>query len=317
MPTFKKLSLGMKKQMGEYDVTVDWMYTRNKNPFYVYNLANVIGGTTNTGHAIANSNGCCTGDYSLANSGATPKTTVFSINAARSFDNDVDVTFGYTNTNAQDVHPMASSVAYTNANENLVTLNPNNPSPARSDWEIEHRFVSTLNWMVTDKTNVSLFYQLASGNPYSLSSYGYSVNYACQLNMQPCWRASPGEFPSIPLYIGENASYDDSAAALRNMDPGVYERNAFTTNWSSRVDMKLTHTPMDNLDLYMVVKNLGNLISGQNGVYYRTSSANGVATASFDDEGNVSYSNYNAPNVNQVIGSASIWNIKLGFKYSY
>lgn len=315
MPTFKKLSLGMKKQMGEYDVTVDWMYTRNKNPFYVYNLANVIGGTTNTGHAIANSNGCCTGDYSLANSGATPKTTVFSINAARSFDNDVDVTFGYTNTNAQDVHPMASSVAYTNANENLVTLNPNNPSAARSDWEIEHRFVSTLNWMVTDKTNVSLFYQLASGNPYSLSAYGNTSNYACQLNLQPCWRA--GDFPSIPLYIGENASYDETAAGLRNMDPGVYERNAFTTDWSSRVDMKLTHTPMDNLDLYMVVKNLGNLISGQNGVYYRTSSANGVATATFDDEGNVSYSNYNAPNVNQVIGSASIWNIKLGFKYSY
>jgi hypothetical protein len=67
----------------------------------------------------------------------------------------------------------------------------------------------------------------------------------------------------------------------------------------------------------MVVKNLGNLINGNNGAYYRSSSANGVATASFDDEGNVSYSNYNAPNVNQVIGSASIWNIKLGFKYSY
>jgi hypothetical protein len=314
MPTFKKLSLGMKKQMGEYDVTVDWMYTRNKNPFYVYNLANVIGGTTNTGHAIANSNGCCTGDYSLANSGATPKTVVFSINANRSIElggHDMDLTLGYTNTDAQDVHPMASSVAYTNANENLVTLNPNDPSPARSNWEIEHRFVSTLNFMLADKTNVSLFYQLASGNPYSLSAYGSWT----ELGLQPGWRTE--DFPSIPLYIGENASYDETAAGLRNMDPGVYERNAFTTDWSSRVDMKLTHTPMDNLDLYMVVKNLGNLINGNNGAYYRSSSANGVATASFDDEGNVSYSNYNAPNVNQVIGSASIWNIKLGFKYSY
>ena len=132
--------------------------------------------------------------------------------------------------------------------------------------------------------------------------------------MQPCWRA--GDFPSIPLVIGENTQYTDSAAGMRNLDEGVYERNAFTTNWSSRLDLKVTHTPMDNLDLYMVVKNLGNLINGNNGEYYRSSSANGVATAKFV-QGGVRYSDYNAPNVNQVIGSASIWNIKLGFKYSY
>ena len=113
-----------------------------------------------------------TGDYNLANSDYSPKTTVFSAIASRSFDNDIDVTFGYTNTNANDVHPMASSVAYTNANENLVSLNPNDPAIARSNWEIEHRFVTTINWMVSDKTNVSLFFQRASGNPYSLSAYG-------------------------------------------------------------------------------------------------------------------------------------------------
>ena len=74
---------------------------------------------------------------------------------------------------------------------------------------------------------------------------------------------------------------------------------------------------MDNLDLYMVVKNLGNLIDGDNGAYYRSSSANGIATASFDSDGNVTYSDYNSPAVNAVIGSASIWNIKVGFRYSY
>ena len=77
------------------------------------------------------------------------------------------------------------------------------------------------------------------------------------------------------------------------MEPGLYERNVFTTDGSSRLDMKVTHTPMDNLDLYMVVKNLGNLIDGDNGAYYRSSSANGVATATFDADGNVSYTDYN------------------------
>ena len=315
MPTHKKLSVGMKRQIGEYDVQLDYMWSTNKNPFYVYNLANTVSGYTNTGHAVMASNGCCTGDYNLTNSDYSPKTSVISAIASRSFDNDVDVTFGYAFTNAEDVHPMASSVAYTNANENLVALDPNDPTPARSDWEIKHRFTTTVNWAASDKTNVSLFFQYASGNPYSLSVYGETVNYACQLNSQPCWRG--GDFPSIPLYVGENASYDETSIAIANMEPGLYYRNQFTTDGSSRVDMKVTHKPFDNLDLYMVVKNLGNLLDGDIGEYFRSSSANGIATATFDDEGNVSYSDYNPASVNALIGSESIWNIKIGFKYSY
>ena len=310
MPTHKKLSVGMKKQIGEYDVSLDFMRSRNNDPFYVYNLANTVSGYTNTGHAVMTSNGR-EGDYNLANSEYSPMTTVISAIASRSFDNDVDVTFGYAFTNANDVAPMASSVAYTNANENLVTLDPNDPTPARSDWEIKHRFTSTVNWAASDKTNVSLFFQYASGNPYSLSAYGGWT----ELGIQPGWRTE--DFPSIPLYIGENASYETSAVALANMEPGLYERNHFTTDGSSRVDMKVTHTPMDNLDLYMVVKNLGNFLNGEFGEYYRSSSANGIATASFDDDGNVSYSDYNPASVNALIGSESIWNIKVGFKYSY
>jgi outer membrane receptor for ferrienterochelin and colicin len=311
MPTHKKLSIGMKRQIGEYDVQLDYMWSSNKNPFFVYNLANTVSGYANTGHAVMASNGCCTGDYNLANSEYSPKTRVISAIASRSFDNDVDVTFGYAFTNANDVHPMASSVAYTNANENLVALDPNDPTPATSDWEIKHRFTTTVNWAASDKTNVSLFYQYASGNPYSLSAYGGWT----ELGIQPGWRTE--DFPSIPLYIGENASYEESATALRNMDPGLYDRNHFTTDASSRLDMKVTHTPMDNLDLYMVVKNLGNLLNGEFGEYYRSSSANGIATASFDSDGNVSYSDYSPASVNALIGSESIWNIKVGFKYSY
>ena len=311
MPTHKKLSVGMKKQIGEYDVSLDFMRSRNNDPFYVYNLANTVSGYTNTGHAVMASNGCCTGDYNLANSEYSPMTTVISAIASRSFDNDVDVTFGYSYTNANDVHPMASSVAYTNANENLVTTNPNDPQPARSDWEIEHRFTTTVNFAASEKTDISLFFQYESGNPYSLSAYGGFG----ELGIQPGWRTE--DFPSIPLYIGENATYDETSIALANMKPGLYERNAFESDSSTRLDMKLTHSLMDNLDLYMVVRNLGNLISGNNGAYKRSSSANGIVTADFDSDGNVSYSDYNAPAVNAVIGSASIWNVKLGFKYSY
>ena len=83
---------------------------------------------------------------------------------------------------------------------------------------------------------------------------------------------------------------------------------------------------MDNLDIYAVVKNIGNILDGllpsellpiSDGTYYRSSSANGVATADFDSNGDVEYSDYTRPSVNAAIGSASIWNVKIGFKYSY
>ena len=323
MPSYAKFSLGMKKQIGEYNLTIDFMNSKNNDPLYVYNLANTIGAYANTGHAISTSSGCCTGDYSLANSSYTPETTLYSINVSRSLSDNVDVTFGYTHTDAEDVHPMGSSVAYTNANENLVAVNPNNPAPARSNWEIEHRFVGSLNWMVSDKTNVSLFYQRASGNPYSLSAYGGFG----ELGIQPGWRSE--DFPSIPLYIGgSNVTYADSATetGLTSLGTGLLNRNAFTSKYSTRVDLKITHTLVDNFDVYAVVRNLGNLLDSvvpseflpiSDGTYYRSSSANGVATADFDSAGNVEYSDYTSPSVNAAIGSASIWNVKIGFKYSY
>ena len=153
---------------------------------------------------------------------------------------------------------------------------------------------------------------------HSLSAYSskgrYNPTYEV-LGLAPVWRGE--DFPSVPLYIGENATYDQTATGLTAMDPGLYGRNEFTSDWSSRIDLKVTHSPMDNLDLYMVVKNLGNLISNEWGAYKRSASANGVATSNWADDGTVTYTDYSTPNVNQVIGSASIWNVKLGFKYSY
>ena len=315
MPSFTKISLGMNKKIGEYNIILDYMISENNDPLFVYNLANNSSNTTPTGHSfVAAPTGAFTGDYSLSNSSKTPKTEVISFNVTRSFNDNIDVSLGYTHTDAEDVHPMTSSVAYTNANESLVSLNPSNPNIARSDWEIEHRLVATLNWMASDKTNISFFFQRASGNPYSLSSFGGFG----ELGLQPGWRTQ--DFASIPLYIGgPNVSYADSATeeGLASLGSGLLDRNSFTSKSSSRLDMKITHKLIDNLEMYAVVKNVGNLIKGSNGAFKISSPGNGVATASFDDDGNIEYSDYNQPNVNATVGSASIWNIKLGFNYSF
>tara|TARA_B100000963_G_scaffold93621_1_gene80589 strand:+ start:6032 stop:9106 length:3075 start_codon:yes stop_codon:yes gene_type:complete len=326
MPSYRKISFGMNKQMGDYLITFDYMNSKNDDAFIVYNQHNSIIGTAQTGHAIGSSTGggtCCTGDYVLANSSFTPETTLYSFSLSRSFDN-VDVSVGYTHTDAEDVHPMASSVAYTNANENLVAVNPNNPAPARSDWEINDRLVANLNWSISDKTSLSLFWQRASGNPYSLSAYGGWT----ELGFAPGWRT--GDFPSIPLYVSDESfvTYSDAATeeGLKSLGNGLFARNAFTSKTSTRVDMKLTHSLMDDLDMYLVVRNLGNLLEtkgfgnflgGGDGALYQSSSANGVTEASFSSDGSVEYDGYDAPSVNAVIGSASIWNIKVGFDYKF
>ena len=104
---------------------------KNKNPLYVYWQRDFVQYAT-SGHALYSGGG----DYILANDDDAPRTSVISLIASRSFDNDIDVTFGYTNTNAQDVHPMASSVAFTNSRENAVSMDHLDPVPGRSDWKL-------------------------------------------------------------------------------------------------------------------------------------------------------------------------------------
>ncbi len=324
LPIVHKLSIGASK---DYDngvnVTVDYMRSSTKKPFLIQNLANTDDGTVNNlGYTVVTASGCCVGDYSLTNSGKTPVTEVMSISVSKSYDN-VDLYAGYTHMNAEDVHPMTSSVAYTNFNEALVTTNKMDPDVARSSWEIEDRFVAQMIWSVSDKTNLSLYWSANSGNPYSLSAYtgwqgfGYS----------PGWGGE--DFPFVPVYIPllddpnvSFASADLEAAMNAWIDENGYERgkilerNSLTSEWFRKLDMKLTHDFTPNLQGYMVMRNVTNFLFDE-GTFYQSSSATPVATISNNSDGTITIESLNEPSDNIAVGTPSLWNVKLGLNYTF
>ncbi|MCE2987481.1 MAG: TonB-dependent receptor, partial [Phenylobacterium sp.] len=89
---------------------------------------------------------------------------------SKSWDSGFDGSFSYTLTDAKDVNPGTSSVAFSNWG-NLATADVNNPGLATSNYEIKHSYKLRLSWTKElwddNKTNVSLFMEHRSGLPYS------------------------------------------------------------------------------------------------------------------------------------------------------
>ena len=79
---------------------------------------------------------------------------------------------GYAYTDARDVNPMTSSVAYSNYT-NRAFFDPEEEVLSRSNYSMTHRFTSVLNYSTeiigSYSTRFSLFAQANSGYPYSLT----------------------------------------------------------------------------------------------------------------------------------------------------
>lgn len=83
-----------------------------------------------------------------------------------------DGSFGYGHQDVREVNPGTSSTATSNW-DNVATSDPNDPGLSTSNYEIEHRFTTSLAWRKAFfggyDTSISLFGERRSGRPYSLT----------------------------------------------------------------------------------------------------------------------------------------------------
>jgi outer membrane receptor for ferrienterochelin and colicin len=88
-----------------------------------------------------------------------------------------DAYLGYGHQDVEDVNPGTSSTAVSNW-DNVAVSDPNDPGLATSNYEIEHRFTTSLAWRKSFfgayETSVGLFGERRSGRPYSLTFGGGS-----------------------------------------------------------------------------------------------------------------------------------------------
>ncbi len=183
----------------------------------------------------------------------------------------------YTYTDAVEVSPLTSSVAFSNYASRAI-LNPNEHVVANSAYLVKSRVNGTLNWQPVFfsgyKTQVGLFAEVRKGKPYSwtiendLNGDGSAGNDLMYIPSAP----GSGEV----VFAGDNAgsrlnesafwAFVDSQPGLRDYKGRVVPRNSSFAPWSNTFDMRFSqempgfmkhHKSVFILDIL----NVGNLIN--------------------------------------------------------
>jgi outer membrane receptor for ferrienterochelin and colicin len=183
--------------------------------------------------------------FVLTNSDVGNQAFVASLGISKEWDSGWAATFGYAYSDAKDVQPMTSSVAFSNYN-NRAYIDPQEQVLATSNYNIKHRFSGSVSytkdfWQGYD-TNFFAFFQSSSGRPYSLVDRNSNSYY----NFTP---------------------FLDGGGVLL---PGE-ERNGRTGPSWTKVDLKISQDlpglrEDDRAQIFMVIDNLTNLLNDEWGV---------------------------------------------------
>lgn len=264
---------------GEYVVSADLLYSHGENSAIVLRGDLDQTGTTAEGYPIFSSPRLSS--FVLTNAkDESNKSFTASASIAKDYDNGLDWALGYAYSDAEDVQPMTSSVAFSNYS-NRAFFNPQAEELATSNYNIKHRFTAFVNYEKAFfgdyNTDVSVFAVANSGRPYSLIS------------------RDAGFFGFTPFI--------DRAGILA---PGA-ERNSEEGSWWAKMDLRLEQEmpgfrPDDRSSVFVVVDNFTNLLNDEWGVLRQ------VDFPSLVEAGDPAESR---------IGDASRWEVRLGVRYEF
>lgn len=189
--------------------------------------------------------------FVLTNADESNRAFVASIGASKRWENGWSARVGYAYSDAEDVQPMTSSVAFSNYN-NRAFLNPQEEILSTSNYNTKHRFTAAVSferdWLLKDyNTGIFTFLQSQSGQAFSRTLDGVS-----------------NDIYGFTPFIGNNDAI---------LIPGT-TRNQFTSpNWT-KVDLRISQElpgfrADDRTEVFMVIDNLTNLINSNWGVLER------------------------------------------------
>ncbi|WP_290492139.1 TonB-dependent receptor, partial [Hyphomonas sp. UBA4510] len=200
---------------GEYVLSGDILYTvAQDSAVWIRGDLEQTGTTTVDGREYPTYSSVREAAFVLTNAKEDAKSLLVSGSISKSYDFGLDWALGYAYTDAEDVHPMTSSVAFSNY-VNRAFGDPQDVSASTSDYNTKHRFTALTNYerafFGDNMTTFSAFGQAVSGRPYSVV-YGGSANGISGFN--PYLEGNP--------YLAAGA-----------------ERNGEEGSWWGKVDIKL------------------------------------------------------------------------------
>ncbi|MEM1141227.1 MAG: TonB-dependent receptor [Pseudomonadota bacterium] len=268
-------------------VTADLQVSRGQDTA-IYKRADLEQvGTNDDGYPIYDSVREAAFVLTNASDGNEAESIAFS--AFKSWDNGFDLRVGYAYTSAEDVNPMTSSIAFSNY-INRAFVDPQAEVLADSNWAIEHRFTTVLNYTADFfggyETRVSLFGQYNSGLPYSITLDGAA--------------GTIGAYGFTPFLDFE-----------QNVLPIGGRRNSEDGSSFGKIDLRISQevpgfSPDHRGSAFLVIDNLTNLLNDEWGIQRQPSFPFGV-TAEQEANGQAE----------QRIGETSLWTMRVGLKYSF
>lgn len=312
-----------------YDFNLDVLASFTQNAAIYRNLDLVQTGSAPDGRPIFD--GARLNDFVLTNTDEKGQAVTFSASVAKETDIGIDWTLAYAFTDAEDVNPMTSSVAFSNYN-NIARSNPQNPGLATSNYEIKHRFTLRAGYdfeVVQDfRTRLSMFASLNEGRPLSYtyndaSVFGEAFRTDNQLVYVPTGINDPNVvFNGIDT--GAFFSFLDENG-LNDFAGGIAPRNAFNDDWFAKIDLRISQElpgfrEGDRASVFAVMENVGNFISSDWGVLRQNGfpGRDTLVDVDINAAGQYVYSNFNQDaGEGDIRVGPSTWELRVGAQYDF
>ena len=175
-PTEWKYALGVTWEVGDgYVISADAQITRGDDTaIYKKGDLEFTGEINDFGNGYPVYDSARTPSFVLTNSSKGNESESIAVSLFKAWDFGLDMRLGYAWTDAKDVNPMTSSVAFSNY-VNRTFYDPQEEVLSTSNYNIEHRFTGVFNytaeWFGDNATRFTLFAQ-GSGYPYGIALDG-------------------------------------------------------------------------------------------------------------------------------------------------
>lgn len=219
----------------------------------------------------------------LTNSDENPQALMVSLALSQSYDFGLDWQLGYAFSDAEDVQPMNSAVAFSNYQQRAF-YNPQADEVSTSDWNVTHRFTGSLsytqNWFANYATQFSFFATANEGRAFSYVLNGRENRV----------------FNGTPYLEGDNV-----------LAPGEM-RNEHRGSWSGKLDLRVSQelpgfNTAHKASAFLLIDNLTNLLNDEWGAVYEPNFPGGVVRSQQPDEVR--------------LGDASLYEVRLGLQYNF
>ena len=330
-PSSWRTSLGLDiLTQGGWDVTVEYNLDQVRKAIFFTDLGLEQEGTLADGRGIYGGRG----DYRLTNTDKGT-TEAWTISTAKQF-GDVNWFAGYTKMRANDIFELTSAQSESSYGRS-VRADGENINAARSNFMVEHKFISSLDYTTqligNNDTRFSLVYVRKSGEPYSVTFDGYDDAFANDRSDGGYDAAYVPTGASDPNVVFASDAVADAVMAhvnssgLSSYKGTIVPRNAFNSPWNSSLDLRITQDievmEGHKVIVYLDITNLLNLIDDDKGIITEYSNRSRQIELDRDNPYD-SQGRYNIVGVDPDDGlrvynkdgqSSYQWN--LGFKYQF